>query len=342
MSYTETTEKSAEILRMALQKMGQLSIPVNPVNYAIWYDYFSGMNHKLTKAIDELQTQKKEFTPEVCDALYKKFISLKKLSFGERTILEIRKILFGLLKNIKTTGGEVSHSSGALQTYSQQLDSNVDLDSIKDIVGGIIIETKKVIESSEKFKMRLHSSTREVDILKEELESIKEKAYTDQLTGLANRSAFEAALLKEIKRCESNSEDLCMLFADIDHFKRFNDTYGHLVGDMVLRMAAAMIKGSIKGRDTAARYGGEEFVVILPGTQLEGAKAVAEQIRAFFEAKKWKQKDTGRSIGAVTISLGVAQYRHGETPASFIKRADEALYFSKNHGRNKVSSEIDL
>jgi diguanylate cyclase len=129
---------------------------------------------------------------------------------------------------------------------------------------------------------------------------------------------------------------------DIDHFKRFNDTWGHQTGDQVLRLVANCLSENVKGRDTAARYGGEEFVVILRQTALDGAAKLADQIRGNVENKKLVKKSTGDILGTITISIGVAQLRADDTPELLIQRADRALYRAKNTGRNRVVPETEL
>ena len=135
---------------------------------------------------------------------------------------------------------------------------------------------------------------------------------------------------------------ICLLLADIDHFKTFNDTYGHTVGDQVLKLVARMLSQEIKGRDLAARYGGEEFTIILPDTALDGAVKLAQQLCAVLAHKELKNRESGKHFGQVTLSIGAALYRPGESPAQLINRADEALYRAKGKGRNRVISETEL
>ena len=128
---------------------------------------------------------------------------------------------------------------------------------------------------------------------------------------------------------------------DIDHFKSFNDTYGHLTGDQVLRLVAISLKQTIKGQDITARYGGEEFAVVLPNTGISQALTVADHIRRAVMAKELKKKSTGELLGRVTISVGVSILRRGDTTDSLIERADACLYTAKRNGRNRVICETD-
>jgi diguanylate cyclase len=129
---------------------------------------------------------------------------------------------------------------------------------------------------------------------------------------------------------------------DIDHFKNFNDKFGHPLGDQVLRLVAATIGECVKGRDVVARYGGEEFSVILPKTGLNSACTVGDQIRQAVANKEVTKKSTAEKLGQITLSVGVAQFRSEETGAELIVRADEALYAAKQRGRNCVVADSEL
>jgi diguanylate cyclase len=164
---------------------------------------------------------------------------------------------------------------------------------------------------------------------------------TDPLTGISNRKAFDESLLAAANAVAREGEEVTLLLCDIDHFKLFNDTWGHQTGDQVLRLVASCLGENTKGRDTAARYGGEEFGVVLRGTGLDAATRVADQIRATVETKKLVKKSTGDVLGAITISIGVAQFGPGETGEAVVRRADACLYGAKHSGRNLVINQND-
>ena len=121
-------------------------------------------------------------------------------------------------------------------------------------------------------------------------------------------------MLKTFAEASELGTPLCLMLLDIDHFKRFNDTWGHQTGDQVLRLVAMTLKSNIKGKDMAARYGGEEFAAILPETDLEGAMIVADNIRKAIQAKELLKRSTNEKLGRITASFGVAMYRPGDTP----------------------------
>jgi diguanylate cyclase len=187
----------------------------------------------------------------------------------------------------------------------------------------------------------LQASSQQVTELRTKLADVRKESMTDPLTGISNRKAFDEALLTAIAAATREEEKVTLLLCDIDHFKLFNDTWGHQTGDQVLRLVAACLGENTKGRDKEARYGGEEFAVLLRGTSLEAATRVANEIRSTVETKKLVKKSTGDVLGAITISIGVAQLAPGETGESLIRRADACLYSAKNNGRNLVINQND-
>ena len=197
-------------------------------------------------------------------------------------------------------------------------------------------------QNNHALEQRLNASKEEINQLQENLEAVRTESLTDPLTSLANRKYFDdsARAGDRAKRAE-RSEPLSLVMTDIDHFKTFNDTWGHLTGDQVLRLVAMSVKQNVKGQDIAARYGGEEFAVILPNTVLRSALTVADHIRRAVMIKELMKRSTGQNLGRVTISLGVATARKGDTAQSLIERADACLYAAKRNGRNRVICETD-
>jgi diguanylate cyclase len=188
---------------------------------------------------------------------------------------------------------------------------------------------------------RLSASKLEISELQEILEAVRSENQTDPLTSLANRKFFDDALAKMLATAQERREPLSLVLLDIDHFKKFNDSYGHLTGDQVLRLVAVAVKQNVKGQDISARYGGEEFAIILPTTALRAAVTVADKIRRAVMTKDLMKRSTGEHLGRVTMSIGVAALAQGDTPQTLIERADVCLYAAKRSGRNRVISQTD-
>jgi two-component system cell cycle response regulator len=171
--------------------------------------------------------------------------------------------------------------------------------------------------------------------LRDNVQMSIEMAITDALTGLYNRRYMESHVGTLVEQAALRNKPLTVLVLDIDYFKSVNDTFGHDAGDDVLREFALRIKKSIRGIDLACRYGGEEFVVVMPETDMAVATIVAERLRRRIATEPFTVQQGVRKI-EVTISIGIAAFGCGDTPASVLKRADQALYRAKRDGRNRV------
>jgi two-component system cell cycle response regulator len=165
-------------------------------------------------------------------------------------------------------------------------------------------------------------------------EKLEKLANFDSLTGLYNRRAILGKLRELISRANRYKEDFSLVMLDIDHFKKVNDSYGHLTGDEVLEKVAALIRQNIRDTDIAGRYGGEEYIIILPHTNLSSAWVIAERIRSIIE--KAEMKDPAGNVFAVTVSQGLSNWERYEDADSLISCTDEALYKAKEKGRNRV------
>jgi len=185
---------------------------------------------------------------------------------------------------------------------------------------------------SESRGAELAKRNREAALLREKL---REQAMHDNLTGLYNRHYVEEWFGLELRRAQRHGRPIAAIMLDVDHFKRFNDSFGHEAGDLVLRELAGALRRSTRGSDVASRYGGEEFLVLLPECPLDAALRKAEQLRE--EVAKLELRYDGRPLGPVSVSLGVASFPdHAKESAELLRRADEALYLAKQAGRNRV------
>ena len=219
----------------------------------------------------------------------------------------------------------VSHSVNTLS-------ENASLQEIKNVIGEIIDKTKTLGRFGKTIQHKLKETTEALEDLKKDFEQVKTEVLLDFLTGIPNRKAFDNTLAVFTGDAASGGKNLSMLLIDIDDFKRFNDEFGHLAGDGVLKFVASKIREIVKGGDFLARFGGEEFMVMLPKTSLAGAVTVAESIRSFFAAAPLTAVATATPLGIITVSVGGACYRPGESSEEFIGRCDQALYSGEKSG----------
>ncbi|MGI9024236.1 MAG: GGDEF domain-containing protein [Burkholderiaceae bacterium] len=185
----------------------------------------------------------------------------------------------------------------------------------------------------------LRANQTEVERLSQELVRLREDVLTDPLTALVNRRGFDVALDGLRAAVEQGNPSFSIVMIDIDHFKRVNDSHGHLVGDRVIQQVAGITKSCTRGGDTVVRYGGEEFAVLLPATSIQGARVVAENIRVAVQRAVMRPLRADSSIGPVTVSLGIGTFRAGEHVEHCTQRADLALYAAKQKGRNCIALE---
>ncbi|WP_076413860.1 GGDEF domain-containing protein [Shewanella sp. UCD-KL12] len=334
------SEVSAKILRHAVPKMSELNIPVTPDNYAVWYEYYLGINLDLKRAIDGLISNSISFCTEVNAGLHKNYIQEKSPEVIENVQIETQIIINTLLTKITKLSHGTTGISNSLAEFNQELKQKPDVDVLHRLVDSLVDDMEGVIQSNKQMETSLNTMKEEVCTLKSEMENLNQVAMTDQLTSLNNRRAFDEEVLKQMQALSRSQTPSSLLVLDIDHFKQFNDKHGHLVGDKVLSYIAIALKQSVKGTDFVARYGGEEFAILLPDTCIDDAVKLAESIRKVIADRKLTiGKDKKLSLGSITVSVGVSTLNISDDRESYFVRADEALYRAKSSGRNCVRSE---
>lgn len=339
MNVTESREEAARNVRLVLPLMTKHGIPITPKNYTTWYYYVSGKSKELQETIDSIIEKKEPCSEETNEEIYQRF-------FVEKDESMLNKIREKLEQTLLTVFGELKNLSGQTEEYEStalesvgKLSEDMSIQDIRNVLDEVIVATKEIRKSGEATQQRLKETTRTLQVLQKEYEQTKNELLVDFLTGVLNRKGFDETLAKSVSNATDN---LCVLIIDIDYFKKFNDKHGHIVGDEVLKFVAKNVRKVIRGNDFAARIGGEEFAVILPKTPLLGAVTVAENVRTSISRLKLERKGKSEKLETITVSIGAAQYRPGESLENFVNRADQALYFAKNSGRNRVTAESML
>ncbi len=342
MNYSEDKNKAGEYLRLALGYLAKYNQPASPVNYTVWYEYVSGKNLKLKKIIDSSIESATPLTCQNMEILYQKFVADGDRIVISKLLTKINLMLREITGHVLETEGDLSGHGTTLRGLSEEIREVQDFEGAKQIVDQMVMETKALIKSGSKLQSRMKISSADLQQLYRELEKSQQEAHTDSLTGLINRRGLEKRFELERIRAKQNNLPFSIIMADIDYFKKVNDTYGHLVGDSLLRGISKILKKQLRRNDIAARYGGEEFLILLPETDLAGAGAVAGKIQKGLSTKEWKLKESGESMGSITVSMGISVYAMNELGETMIKRADDALYMAKNTGRNQIITQASL
>jgi diguanylate cyclase len=335
-------ERTMAFAEVALGQIRSLRQTAVPRNYEIWYIYATGYNAPLNKIINETLARNGNLTEADLEQIYETYLSHIKATdridkVGARVIGEIDDVMSLLTDAL----GMSANYDASLNGASEKLSAAKTPDQVKGVVESLLRSTREMRETNKALEERLMLSKNEISNLQQSLEAIRAESLTDPLTGLGNRKYFDRMIATSVQDALATGEPLSLLMFDIDHFKSFNDSYGHLTGDQVLRLVGMSLKQTIKGQDITARYGGEEFAVVLPSTALRQALTVADHIRRAVMAKELKKKSTGEILGRVTISVGVSMLKPGDDPDALIERADACLYAAKRNGRNRVICEVD-
>lgn len=331
-SYDESREKASEYLRQIIGMFNQYAVSPNPISYTVLYDYLAGRDADLVTELDQAR-QQGLIDDILTRRLYERFILQRDRDQDfEHLQGEIRRIVEQTLDTVKENGTDVEAGTERLEREAAALAAETDTGALRRRADRIVHEARRFGELGRNMVAAMESTSRDIQLLQEELKKARRLAERDALTGVLNRGAFDAALETTIKTQGSSS----LILLDVDDFKRINDGFGHLIGDKVIRYVATLLTNHFKGKDTVARFGGDEFGVILPNTPSDVARKLAEQLRIMMEQSRLKRSDNGEPLGSITLSIGVASLRSRDTPESFLARADRALYAAKEAGRNRV------
>lgn len=334
-------EASHGYAELALAALRRLGLPATPRNFEAWYAHVEGRNPALSRDIQKCLGAGAEITQAQADGLYELHILRADLS---RDVMDIVSRFEAEVNEVgdllEATGESAQGRSRELAELSSRLRQSADLHpDVGVLLESVISVTKSVKEENYRLERRLAESADEVATLRHNVEHIQQEAMTDPLTGVKNRKTFDAAIERAIRQARDADAPMTLILCDVDHFKDFNDRWGHQTGDQVLRLVAEVMNANIKGQDVLARYGGEEFAIILPDTSLANGAMLADRIRGAVESRRLKKRRTEEDLGVVTMSMGVAALGPRDSAETLIERADECLYAAKRAGRNRVVDE---
>ncbi len=316
------------------------AVPPTSANYEVWLAYRLGRNAPLRDAIDGRIATGEGFTAEFNTEVYERFFtglgaSAQIVLAGEKIARDLGQVV-SFLKQAEEKSGDYGRT---LETAATDLNRSLAPDQIRQVVSSLAAATLDMANHNQHLNEQLQRSTREIETLRASLESVRVESLTDSLTGLSNRRMFDETLRMRLEEARAQNTELCLVLCDIDHFKRFNDTWGHHTGDQILRFLASAMQAHARPDFLIARYGGEEFAMIMPRVSMRAAAQTAEALRAAIQTKRLRRRSTNEDLGQVTVSMGIARLQPGDTPAGLIERADACLYSSKRNGRNQVTTD---
>ncbi len=329
--------ESTKHLKKAVPLMMKYQVPTTPTNYALWYSYVTGEVPELTAELDNVLSHHDILPPIQAQSLYRNFVADKLESSTWEMRHNIEAMLLDLTQSLKDTHVDTSNFQSSLdKTFSELENVNSEGSSVEEVMNLIrklVGGSKAIRHSTQFFSSSLNNAQQEIESLKSQLAQSQRLALYDSLTGLLNRHSFDAELTALL---EADNQGLCLILADIDHFKSFNDEYGHLLGDQVLKAVGRRFLDASRDGASAYRFGGEEFAILIPKSGLRKARQYAETLRKLIDKLSLRDKRTMKPIDSVSASFGVSEFVNGDSLTSFIARADENLYKAKELGRNIV------
>lgn len=333
----ELMKIAAANLKKAVPLMLKHQIPTTPTNYALWYTYVGEKAPELNKAMDQVLSEYQTCPPSRSELLYREYVS-------DPVELDVRQLQHNLEAMVIELSQSVKDTNRDAGIFEQQVKTNFDklskleqealsLEQVMDLVRNFVSESEKIRTSTSFFVTQLEKAENEIHELRERLAKTEKDSLHDALTGALNRRAFDADLSGILAQ---QAEGCCLILVDIDHFKAFNDNFGHQLGDLVLKSVAQRLGDFCRDGAKAYRFGGEEFAIIVPGSQLSRARHLAESLRRGIEKLSIKDRRKGGTVDSITASFGVSQWEEGVSQHQLIEKADALLYEAKRLGRNRV------
>ncbi len=324
----------------AMQEMAKMDIPPMPPFYQVWFSYLEKKNYDLSHEIEQRVSSQKPVDEYFLKDMHEKYFeitqSTKKV---EHFAVDMLEEVYFLNKLATTFGSSAKEFREDLSGLSQKVDeSNDRAPETKEVLSSLVGAAQKAIEQNSRLEENLTRALAQISSLQESIGKVVSDANTDPLTKLNNRHYFDTVAPKLLAATHAENKPICFVVADIDHFRQFNDKWGHQVGDQVLRLVAHVLRENAKSQDLYARYGGNEFVLALPNKTLSDAAEFADALRISIGKRKLVNKTTNDNLGRMTMSFGVVESQNSESPEELIRAADAAMNKAKEQGRDCVAS----
>lgn len=337
MLYNDSISTASDYSRNAIKFLAQHKLAPHPSHFMMAYSIASDSHLELKQLAENQLGKDARKNTQLMEKWYQQFFATENDDSLKTSYQHLQEILGNTLINMDTVDSGSTTFGTALQAHLEDLKTDSSPSNLFQITCKLIDATESFHQINSNLKNQLNSTKGELDSLQNELEKAKVNAATDSLTKLYNRQSLDNRVDELIEKFNTTKKPFSLLMMDIDFFKKFNDTYGHGIGDEVLRRVAGVLNDSVRGTDFVARYGGEEFTVILPNTELNGASRVAEIMRVAVEDLVLIRKRSQERIAQITISIGIESFLGGMSRDVLYEHADTALYQSKKDGRNRIT-----
>ena len=334
-------EYAISVAEKAMHAMAGQRVPPTPNNFQVWFKYALGTPAELKRTIDILIANKRKFDAATNQGLFETYIGSQGAdeAAAHKTSQQLHSVMTSAKQFLTTAIADNRSHMEAIGDVAEASEAGADP---KLLIESLMSELAQAATRATKLEASFVEKSRELDTIRDSLNKSEERAKTDTLTGLPNRRALDEFFRTAQLAAMEKDEPLSVLLIDIDHFKNFNDTFGHAVGDQVLRLVAKALRDRVRDVDLPARYGGEELIAVLPGADLAACQRTAERVRYSIAECTITRRSTGETLPGVTVSIGVGQFQPGESMADLIERCDRALYLAKHSGRNRVVTESEL
>ncbi|MFW8592159.1 GGDEF domain-containing protein [Glaciecola sp. 2405UD65-10] len=328
-------EKSFLTLKQTIPLMLKHNISAIPTNYALWYTYVANESAELKASLDDVLANNVQLSEAKTKDLYRTYLAETEEVSAWELRQSLEAMLLELSQSLKDTQSETTSFKNIMDNCVDDLvkveREGLSIDEVMALVRNLVKDTQNIRRSTISFNAALTEAQSEIETLRAQLEQSQHEALFDSLTGLCNRRYFDEELATQ-----SLKPNLFLLLVDLDHFKKVNDTYGHVMGDLVLKATARKLQATCRDGAQAFRFGGEEFAVIIPNSSFARARGIAESMRKAVEKIRVKDKRSGEILGDIAASFGVAELTKGMNPLALIEKADKQLYEAKRLGRNRV------
>jgi diguanylate cyclase len=335
--YQESKEQSAELLRKVLALMGQHDAAFNPVSFTVWYEFAAGMNVQLAQALAQAMKTEPRLSTATVFQLYSQHVADAGPGAIQHIAGELQRMMASMADNASSTSERAGAFGAQLAGLTQAL-STQDASLLTPQVSEALAGTALMRTSAQALVQQIMDSRQEIERLQSELTRVRDEVLMDPLTKVLNRRGFDQQMARLLAEPAVPGCEHCLVLLDIDHFKKVNDTHGHVMGDRVIQALGEVLRACVPDKaHSVARYGGEEFAILLPNCSLNHGIKVADTVRQRTRAMKIRDRKTQEVVLTVSISGGVATLRPGDDASALIARADGALYQAKQSGRDCVS-----